>query len=114
MENYSTRDDTTRPPRRSVRVRLILPQAKERWEALMQAQHYLGFAGFIGPSLRYAAEADGRWFALLGWQAAALKCRARDRWIGWPVVGKSPRRYAPAPAPRGGPCTCWACIRPER
>jgi hypothetical protein len=26
---------------------------------------------------------EGRWLALLGWQAAALKCAARDAWIGW-------------------------------
>jgi hypothetical protein len=30
--------------------------------------------------------ADERWLALLGWQAAALKCTARDAWIGWSRV----------------------------
>jgi hypothetical protein len=52
----------------------------------MRRHHYLGFDGMVGESLRYVAEAGGRWLALLGWQAAALKCRARDRWIGWPPV----------------------------
>ena len=29
---------------------------------------------------------EGHWLARLGWQVAALKCRPRDRWIGWPRV----------------------------
>src|SRR5579863_4843130 len=28
----------------------------------------------------------GEWFALLGWPAAALKCRPPDRFIGWPPL----------------------------
>lgn len=67
-------------------VRPILPGERQRWEALMRQHHYLGFAGMVGESLRYVAECGGQWFALLGWQAAALKCRPRDRWIGWPPV----------------------------
>jgi hypothetical protein len=86
MEHCSPSDVTTRPALDQVRVRPVLPSEKERWDALMRAHHYLGFAGFIGQSLRYVAEADGRWLALVGWQAAALKCRARDHWIGWPPV----------------------------
>jgi len=71
---------------RQVRVRLIEAHERARWDALMRAHHYLGFEGFIGQSLRYVAECEGCWLALLGWQAAALKCRSRDRWIGWPPV----------------------------
>lgn len=67
-------------------VRPIAPGERQRWDELMRAHHYLGFAGFVGHSLRYLAEVDGQWLALLGWQAAALKCRPRDRWIGWPPV----------------------------
>jgi hypothetical protein len=40
----------------------------------------------VGRSLRYVAEVDGQWLALLGWASAALKCAARDRWIGWPAA----------------------------
>lgn len=50
----------------------------------MREHHYLGFQGWVGESLRYVAEWQGRWVALMGWCAAALKCSARDRWIGWP------------------------------
>ena len=33
--------------------------------------------------MAYVAEVRGEWVALLLWGAAALKCRARDDWIGW-------------------------------
>jgi hypothetical protein len=52
----------------------------------MREHHYLGFRGWVGEALRYVAEWQGRWIALVGWCAAALKCGARDRWIGWPVA----------------------------
>ncbi len=57
----------------------------------MREHHYLGFRSFVGESLRYVAEWQGRWVALLGWCSAALKCQARDRFIGWPEVLKSQR-----------------------
>ena len=49
----------------------------------MDQHHYLGFKRFAGRGLRYVVEWRGRWTALAGWQAAALQCAARDRWIGW-------------------------------
>lgn len=49
----------------------------------MRAHHYLGLVAMVGRSLRYIAEVDGRWLALVGWAAAALKCASRDAWIGW-------------------------------
>jgi len=52
----------------------------------MREHHYLSFQGWVGESLRYVAEWEGDWVALVGWCAAALKCGARDRWIGWPEV----------------------------
>jgi len=67
-------------------VRPVFPDERRVWEDLLQRHHYLGFDGSIGESLRYVAEVGGRWLALLAWQGAALKCRARDQWIGWPPV----------------------------
>jgi hypothetical protein len=49
----------------------------------MRAHHYLGLTALVGRSLRYVAEIDGRWLALLGWASPALKCASRDAWIGW-------------------------------
>lgn len=66
-----------------VRVRLICAEERARWDELMRAHHYLGLVAMVGRSLRYIAEVDGRWLALVGWAAAALKCASRDAWIGW-------------------------------
>ncbi len=71
---------------RGVQVRPILPEERGRWDALMRSHHYLGLRSLFGNSLRYVAVLEGEWLALLGWQVAALKCRPRDRWIGWPRV----------------------------
>ena len=65
-------------------VRPVLPHERERWDTLMRQHHYLGFSGMIGASLRYVAVWKDQWLALIGWQAAALKCKPRDHWIGWP------------------------------
>ena len=59
---------------------------RQRWDELMHRHHYLGQPGLMGRSLRYVAELDGQWLALVGWQSAALKCSVRDHWIGWPAV----------------------------
>lgn len=73
---------------RSVQVRLLRPGERASWDRLMREHHYLGLRSLVGESLRYVAEWQGRWVALLGWCAAALKCQARDRFIGWPEVLK--------------------------
>jgi len=84
LEELSAPDE--KPDLRSVQVRLLGVGERRAWDGLMRDHHYLGFRGFVGESLRYVAEWQGRWVALLGWCAAALKCQARDRWIGWPEV----------------------------
>lgn len=66
-----------------VRVRLICADERDAWDQLMRAHHYLGLTAMVGRSLRYVADLDGRWLALVGWASAALKCAARDAWIGW-------------------------------
>lgn len=66
-----------------VRVRLIRASERVEWDTQMRAHHYLGLTAMVGRSLRYVAEVDGRWLALLGWASPALKCASRDGWIGW-------------------------------
>jgi len=68
---------------RRVEVRPVTASERSRWDSLMERHHYLGFNCLIGESLRYVAVHRARWLALLGWGAAALKCKARDQWIGW-------------------------------
>lgn len=49
----------------------------------MEEHHYLGFLPKIGETLWYVAIWKDQWVALLSFSAAAWKCAARDRWIGW-------------------------------
>jgi predicted transposase YbfD/YdcC len=50
----------------------------------MAKHHYLGFQSLVGRSIRYVAQVNNQWVALIGWASAALKCTVRDTWIGWP------------------------------
>jgi hypothetical protein len=54
-----------------------------RWRQLMRHHHYLGFKRIVGEALYYIATIGQQWVALIGWGSAALKCAARDQWIGW-------------------------------
>lgn len=65
-----------------VHVRLIGAHERAQWDALMRAHHYLGLVALVGRSLRYVAQIDGHWLALLGWASPALKVASRDDWIG--------------------------------
>ena len=62
-------------------VRQIEADERERWDALMRRHHYLGFNRTAGRALRQVAEYQGKWLALLLWQASALMCAPRDNWI---------------------------------
>lgn len=54
-----------------------------RYQVQMAQHHYLGDLPKIGETLWYIATWRGQWLAQLSVSAAALKCGARDRWIGW-------------------------------
>ena len=64
-------------------VRLVRAEERARWQLLLQQHHYLGCPRMVGQALWYVATVGDAWVALLGWAAAALKCRPRDAWIGW-------------------------------
>jgi hypothetical protein len=68
---------------KEIEVRLVQAGEEERFQALMQAHHYLGALRKIGETLWYVATYRGEWVALLCFAAAALKIAARDQWIGW-------------------------------
>jgi hypothetical protein len=74
-----------------VTTRPISRQERIEWDKLMQQHHYLGYRGFVGESIRYIAESNGRWVALIGWASAAFQCEVRDKWIGWPPIIKNQR-----------------------
>ena len=64
-------------------VEPVAAEDEGRYQRLMAAHHYLGALPKIGETLWYAARWRGDWVALIGFSAPALKCGARDRWIGW-------------------------------
>ena len=64
-------------------VRPVRPFEEQRYQRLMQEHHYLGSLPKIGETLWYVASLRDEWTALLSFSAAAWKCAARDRWIGW-------------------------------
>ena len=68
-----------------VAVDLVAAQDEARFRALMQAHHYLGALPGIGETLHYVAHYRGQWLALAVFSPPALKCGARDRWIGWSI-----------------------------
>ncbi len=49
----------------------------------LEREHYLESSRFAGQCLRYVAEVDGQWVALLTFSAPALNLKAREQWIGW-------------------------------
>ena len=64
-------------------VRPVTKIEEPRYRELMQQHHYLGDLAKIGHTLWYIATYGEAWAALLSFSAAAWKCGARDRWIGW-------------------------------
>ena len=72
-----------------VTVRLVAEDEVGQFNYHLQEDHYLESSRLAGQSLRYVAEVDGQWVALLTFSAPALHLKARERWIGW-----SPRQRA--------------------
>jgi hypothetical protein len=66
-----------------VLVRPVGLPEEQRFQQLMQEHHYLGALPKISETLWYVATFDDQWVALMSFSAAALKCSARDQWIGW-------------------------------
>src|SRR5437870_11514062 len=48
-----------------VSVRLLEPSERARFDELLTQEHYLKSATVVGQTLRYVAEYEGRWLALL-------------------------------------------------
>ena len=66
-----------------VAVDIVAAEDEARFRDLMQTHHYLGAVPGMGETVRYVAHHRGRWLALAVFSAPALKCGARDHWIGW-------------------------------
>jgi hypothetical protein len=64
-------------------LRVITREEWLGWEILVDRFHYLRHRPIVGEHLRYAAYLEGQIVACLAWASAALRCPARDRFIGW-------------------------------
>ena len=64
-------------------VRPASESEEPRYRELMAQHHYRGDLAKIGHTLWYVATYEQEWVALLSFSASALKCAARDKWIGW-------------------------------
>ena len=74
---------------RKVTVQLLPENEVGQFNFYLEREHYLESSRFAGQSLRYVAQVEGQWVALLTFSAPALHLKARERWIGW-----SPRQRA--------------------
>lgn len=63
-------------------VRPILACERVRFDETLVSQHWLG-AGLVGEVMRYVAEENGEWVALLGFGSAALCVRPREELVSW-------------------------------
>lgn len=66
---------------------------RTHWDEIIAQEHYLHSARMIGEQLRYVAEVDGSWIALLGWSAATLSSASRRQWIGWTLAQERQRLH---------------------
>lgn len=72
-------------------VRLLEPQERERFDELLEQKHYLKSAQLGGRTLRYVAELNGQWIALISFSGAAPNLKAREQWIGWSAQQRARR-----------------------
>ncbi len=66
-----------------VSVRPFEEYERRSFDQLLIDRHYLHDACLGGQSLRFVAELDGQWVALVFFSALSLHLKAREKWIGW-------------------------------
>jgi hypothetical protein len=89
-----------------VALRLIRSEERQPFDEQMVRGHYLHNVDIVGEQLRYVAEYQGQWVALMIWNAGAYKLKPREEWIGWsdrqkkrrlPLVVNNSRFFIPEP-----------------
>lgn len=87
-------------------LRLIRSEERAAFDEQMVRGHYLHNVEIVGEQLRYVAEYQGQWVALVIWSAGAYKLKLREEWIGWtdrqkqrrlPLVVNNSRFFIPEP-----------------
>lgn len=75
-------------------VRLVTtPAERQRHDALITQEHYLGNAHAVGEVLRYVAEYRGQWVAALTFCSAARHLKPREQHLGWSARQLAERRH---------------------
>jgi hypothetical protein len=74
-----------------VQLRILAPGERQRFDQLLIEQHDLKSTRLVGEQIRYVAEYQGQWVALMSWSAAAYKLKLREEWIGWSPKQKKHR-----------------------
>ena len=71
---------------RPLRIQVVRPKEPDyhRFQRYLVRHHYLGYGGPVGENMGYLIGTQaGEDLACLLFGAAAWKCAARDRWLGW-------------------------------
>src|SRR6266853_6037036 len=76
-----------------VTVRLIEDSERKRFDEELVTKHYLKNANAVGRVLRYVAEYQGQWVALLVFSSPAFHIKLRDQWLHWPPRQVKERRH---------------------
>ena len=59
-------------------------ELSDQWNELIAGYHYLGYVPAVGRQKRYLVESERHGtLGAASFSAAAWRCAARDRWIGW-------------------------------
>src|SRR5437899_8220400 len=78
---------------KAVTVRLIEDSERERFDGELVSKHYLKNANAVGRVLRYVAQYQGQWVALMTFNSAAYHLKPRDRWLRWVGSQVAQRRH---------------------
>ena len=76
-----------------VTVRLMDDSERERFDQELATKHYLKNPNAVGRVLRYVAEYQGQWVALLVFSSAAFHLKPRDLWLNWSARQVAQRRH---------------------
>jgi hypothetical protein len=77
----------------AIQVRLLAEAERARFDEELATKHYLKNATAVGRVLRYVAEYQGQWVALLVFSSPALHLKLRDRWLHWSPRQVKERRH---------------------
>jgi len=84
---------TERSLKKRIGVRLIEPQERERFDAILAKEHYLHNPTAVGAVLRYVVLEKDQWLALLVFCSPAFHLKPRDQWLKWSPAAVASRRH---------------------